>query len=90
MKGRTGLTFYSGTSGLNVSTPLFPLTSKKLQFVVVTQSTPAVLISLCITVSLFLSVSNANILLQVEYERNSEIRTAHYNYNNLRLGLFLR
>ena len=38
-------------------------TSKKLQFDVVTQQAPAVFISLCITASLFLSVSNENILL---------------------------
>ena len=39
------------------------LTSKKLQFDVVTQLAPAVFISLCITASLFLSVSNENIFL---------------------------
>ena len=39
------------------------LTSKKLQFDVVTQVAPAVFISLCITASLFLSVSNENIFL---------------------------
>ena len=39
-------------------------TSRKLQFVVVTQSTPAVFISFSITDSLFLSVSNPNIFLQ--------------------------
>ena len=38
-------------------------TSKKLQFDVVTQLAPAIFISLCITASLFLSVSNENILL---------------------------
>ena len=40
------------------------LTSKKLQFVIATHSTPATLISLCITLSLLLSGSNANIFLQ--------------------------
>ena len=38
-------------------------TSKKLQFDVVMQLAPASFISLCITASLFLSVSNENILL---------------------------
>lgn len=39
-------------------------TSRKLQFLVVTQSTPAFFISFCITANLFLSLSNAKILLQ--------------------------
>ena len=40
------------------------LTSKKLQFVIATDSTPATLISFCITLSLLWSGSNANIFLQ--------------------------
>ena len=39
-------------------------TSRKLQFLVVTQSTPAFFISFCMTANLFLSLSNAKILLQ--------------------------
>ena len=44
-------------------------TSKKLQFDVVTQLAPAIFISLCITASLFLSVSNENILLSKTKKR---------------------
>ena len=44
-------------------------TSKKLQFDVVTQLAPASFISLCITASLFLSVSNENILLSKTKKR---------------------
>ena len=44
-------------------------TSKKLQFDVVMQLAPASFISLCITASLFLSVSNENILLSKTKKR---------------------
>ena len=49
------------------------LTSKKLQFVISTHSTPATLISLSITLSLLLSGSNANIFLQ---------KVPHYFFNH--------
>ena len=48
-------------------------TSKKLQFDVVTQLAPAIFISLCITASLFLSVSNENILLSKTKKRKGKI-----------------
>ena len=48
-------------------------TSKKLQFDVVTQLAPASFISLCITASLFLSVSNENILLSKTKKRKGKI-----------------
>ena len=53
-------------------------TSKKLQFDVVTQLAPAIFISLCITASLFLSVSNENIFLSKTKKKRKGIPNVKY------------
>ena len=48
------------------------LTSRKLQFVIVTHSTPAFFIRVCITANLFLSLSNAYIFLTSKQKKTAD------------------